>query len=122
MLKSLLLVAFVASASAMCGTHGGGTANDCTGKYTCTDCGATPCVDVDENCWSCCGTNNMCYPYDCGTTCSTKPCSSVEASVNSVPKKGTEGEQLKAPAMGSHHQKATPIGARTSKAAMLEQP
>ena len=58
---------------------------------------------------------------DCGTTCSTAPCTSVEATANSVPKKGTKNALLKAPAMGSQHQKATPIGARTSAAAMLEQ-
>lgn len=125
MLKALLLT-LVASASATCGTTCGGcTATDCSGLFTCTDCGQEPCVDTDLNCWSCCGSDNHCYPYDCGTVCSTAPCASVEAAANSFPKKGVSGEVKFAKALAYGHQKALPVnmtpkGARTQKATMLE--
>ena len=123
MLYKTLLVAFVAAASATCGTTGGGTATDCTGLYTCTDCGPSPCVDTDMHCWSCCGSDDNCYPYLCdgGDTCSTLPCASIEAAATKVPSKSSaEGKAQFAKAIGSTKQLATPVGARTSRAATLE--
>ena len=58
-----------------CGTTGCGTrpcANQPT--KTCTNCGCDPCEDINNHCWSCSGANGRCYPYDCGTHCSTGPC------------------------------------------------
>ena len=62
---------------------------------------------------------------DCGSTCSTAPCDSVEAAANSFPKKGISGEVKFAKALDYGHQKAVPVnmtpkGARTQKATMLE--
>lgn len=57
-------------------------------RYECTDCGCSPCVDEHDVCWSCAGEDARCYPYDCGSYCSTLPCSTVDA----VPK--TVGNRL----------------------------
>merc|ERR1719436_1582247 len=49
-------------------------------SYTCTDCGYTPCVDVNQMCWSCYGSDNRCYPYVCsdGQHCGVGPCDTFE--------------------------------------------
>ena len=58
-----------------CGNSGCGTRH-CANHpgYTCTNCGCDPCVDVHNNCWSCATADGHCFPYDCGTHCSTGPC------------------------------------------------
>merc|ERR1712039_291551 len=64
-----------------CGTHGGGTQRCANNpSYTCTDCGYTPCVDVNQMCWSCYGSDNRCYPYVCSDRqhCGVGPCGTFE--------------------------------------------
>ena len=58
-----------------CGTTGCGT-RTCVNNWLamCTNCGCNPCSDTTDHCWSCAGTDGKCYPYDCGTHCSTGPC------------------------------------------------
>lgn len=67
------------SAEARCGTSGYGT-RPCANNplATCSDCGPSPCEDINNYCWSCAGSDDKCYPYDCGTYCSTAPCQSAE--------------------------------------------
>mmetsp|Transcript_66499 Transcript_66499/g.177382 ORF Transcript_66499/g.177382 Transcript_66499/m.177382 type:complete len:255 (+) Transcript_66499:63-827(+) len=63
-----------------CGTAGGGTrpaANN--NQYTCTNCGLSPCVSAAGACYSCFGSDNACYRYRCGNSCSTAPCTSLNA-------------------------------------------
>lgn len=75
---SILLIASISvSVRADCATTGCGT-RICTNdkSVSCTNCGCSPCVDVYGYCWSCAGTDNRCYPYDCKTYCSTVPCGS----------------------------------------------
>jgi hypothetical protein len=62
--------------TSQCGTTCGGCKAPCTNNpsSTCTNCGHSPCSDTDGYCWSCAGSDNKCYPYDCGDHCSTGPC------------------------------------------------
>jgi len=65
--------------TSQCGTNGCGTRNtqNITG-YTCTDCGCTPCMDVNRRCWSCAGSDQKCYRFHCGYHCSNFPCLSAK--------------------------------------------
>jgi hypothetical protein len=49
-----LLISFIATASATCGTHCGGCTAPCVNDPTaaCFDCGFAPCEDVSGYCWS----------------------------------------------------------------------
>lgn len=114
-LKALFLVALSLAASyATCGTHCGGCTATCVNNpsFTCTDCGTKPCVDTTQACWSCAGSDSQCYPYDCGTTCSTAPCTTVEALANGVSKyNGTTAAVGFAPPPS---QKAAPTTSKTN--------
>ncbi|GMH60371.1 hypothetical protein TrRE_jg7327 [Triparma retinervis] len=61
-----------------CGTKGGSGCTPCANapSYCCSDCGSSPCCASDGTCWSCAGSDSKCYPYNCGTYCSTGPCTS----------------------------------------------
>lgn len=122
MIKKLVLLSFIIAAGAWCGTTGCGT-QPCSNdpSVSCTNCGCSPCSDTSGYCWSCAGSDNHCYPYDCGSYCSASSCTSVTALANSVPKldhskNATAGRPTSAPAAV---QKAT---AAYQKAAVVSKP
>jgi len=63
-----------------CGTAGGGTRTAANNnRYICTNCGPSPCVSSTGVCYSCFGSDNACYRYRCGDSCSSAPCTSLSA-------------------------------------------
>ena len=67
MIKAILIISFIATASARCGTTCGGCTAPCVNapSDSCYNCGYTPCEGSDGSCWSCSGSNGYCYAYDC---------------------------------------------------------
>ena len=72
MIKALL-ISFIATASATCGTHCGGCTAPCVNVPTasCFDCGFAPCEDVSGYCCSCGGVDGKCYAYYCAPSAMT---------------------------------------------------
>jgi hypothetical protein len=70
----VLLISFIATASATCGTQCGGCTAPCVNDPSayCFDCGFSPCEDVSGYCWSCAGADGNCYAYDC-VLCAIRP-------------------------------------------------